>query len=216
VGQRVYALGNPFGLGRTLSTGIISSMDRLVRRRTGDRRPQQIIQIDAAINPGSSGGPLLDSHARMIGMNFAIATKTGESAGVGFAIPVNTIARVVPQLIQHGKVIRPDAGIAQVAETEKGLRIEGLVPGGPAEKAGLRGPRRVRQQRRQGPLVYQYSTIDRSAADVIVGLEGKPVKTGDDFLNILDGKKPGDQVVVRIIRGGREMNVTVRLEAGEG
>jgi S1-C subfamily serine protease len=215
VGQRVYALGNPFGLQRTLSTGIISSLERLIRSRAGDRRPQHVIQIDAAINPGSSGGPLLDSHARMIGMNFAIATKTGESAGVGFAIPINSISRVVPQLIQHGKVIRPDPGIAKVVETEAGLRIESLVPGGPAEKAGLRGPRRVRQQRRQGPLVYQYSTIDPSAADVIVGLDGKPVKTADDFLNILDSKKPGQEVTLRILRGGRELDLALRLEAGE-
>jgi S1-C subfamily serine protease len=215
VGQRVFALGNPFGLERTLSTGIISSMDRRIRRRAGDRRPQQIIQIDASINPGNSGGPLLDSHARMIGMNFAIASKSGESAGVGFAIPINTISRVVPLLIQYGKVTRPDIGITQVVQTDKGLRIESLVSGGPAEKAGLQGPRRVRQQRRQGPFIYQYSTLDRAAADVIVALEGKPLKTADEFLNILDGKRPGDVAVVRIIRAGREMDVPVRLEAGE-
>jgi S1-C subfamily serine protease len=216
VGQRVYALGNPFGLERTLSTGIISSLDRFVRSRASDRKVKQIIQIDAAINPGSSGGPLLDTRARMVGMNFAIATKTGESAGVGFAIPINTIARVVPQLIRHGKVIRPEIGIARVFETEKGLLIATLVPGGAAEKAGLHGPRRVRQQRRQGPFLYTYETMDRTAADLIVGLDGQPVKTADGFLTMLDSKQPGDQVVVRIVRGGREMNVTVRLEAGEG
>jgi S1-C subfamily serine protease len=215
VGQRVYALGSPFGLARTLSTGIISSLDRDARSRASDRKIKQIIQIDAAINPGSSGGPLLDSRARMVGMNFAIASKTGESAGVGFAIPVNTIARVAPQLIRYGKVIRPDIGIARVFETERGLLIATLTPGGPAERAGLRGPRIVRQQRRQGPLVYNYQTVDRSAADLIVGLEGKPIKTADDFLSILDAKQPGDQVVVTIVRGGRQMNVPVRLEAGE-
>jgi S1-C subfamily serine protease len=163
VGQRVYALGNPFGLDRTLSTGIVSSLDRWVPSRLNARKIKQIIQIDAAINPGSSGGPLLDSRARMIGMNFAIATKTGESAGVGFAIPINTIARIVPQLIKTGKVIRPEIGIARVYQTEKGLVIATLVRGGPAERAGLRGPRVVRQ--RQGPFIYQ--TTDRSAADPI-------------------------------------------------
>lgn len=215
VGQRVYALGNPFGLERTLSTGIISSLDRWAPSRLNARKIKQIIQIDAAINPGSSGGPLLDSRARMIGMNFAIATKTGESAGVGFAIPINTIARVVPQLIQHGKMIRPEIGIARVYQTERGLLIATLVPGGPAEKAGLRGPRVVRQQKRQGPFIYQYQTIDRSAADLIVGLDGQPVKTADDFLNLLESKQPGDQVVVTVIRGGRQVDVPVRLEAGE-
>jgi S1-C subfamily serine protease len=190
-------------------------LDRDARSRASDRKIKQIIQIDAAINPGSSGGPLLDTRARMVGMNFAIASKTGESAGVGFAIPVNTIARVVPQLVRYGKVIRPDIGIARVFETEKGLMIATLTPGGPAERAGLRGPRIVRQQRRQGPLVYNYQTVDRSAADLIVGLEGRPIKTADDFLSILDVKQPGDQVVVKIIRGGRETNVPVRLEAGE-
>src|SRR3974390_2705092 len=100
-----------------------------------------MIQIDAAINPGNSGGPLLDSHARMIGMNTAIASKTGESAGVGFAIPINTIARVVPQLIQSGHVRRPDSGIAKVYQTDHGLLIAMLVPNGPAERAGLQGPK---------------------------------------------------------------------------
>ena len=107
VGQRVFAIGNPFGLERTLTTGIISSLDRSLPGRRGRRDLKSIIQIDAAINPGNSGGPLLDSHAQMIGMNTAIASKTGESAGVGFAIPINTIHRIVPQLIQNGRVRRP-------------------------------------------------------------------------------------------------------------
>ena len=120
VGQRVFAIGNPFGLERTLTTGIISSLNRSLPGRHGRRSLRSIIQIDAAINPGNSGGPLLDSHGRMIGMNTAIASKTGESAGVGFAIPINTIARVVPQLIQNGRVRRPDSGIARVYQTDRG------------------------------------------------------------------------------------------------
>ena len=215
VGQRVYALGNPFGLERTLSTGIISSLNRtLPLRRTG-RSIKQIIQIDASINPGSSGGPLLDSRGRMIGMNMAIASTTGESAGVGFAIPVNTIARVVPQLIRSGRVTRPEIGIAKVYETEQGLLIAMLVPGGPAERAGLRGPKVVTQRRRQGPFVYDYQTVDRLAADLIVAVDAQPVRTGDDFLSIIESKQPGTEVTLTVVREGRKLNVPVRLSAAE-
>jgi len=214
VGQRVFALGNPFGLERTLSTGIVSSLDRWIPSRNG-RKIRQIIQIDAAINPGSSGGPLLDSHARMIGMNTAIASKTGESAGVGFAIPASTIARIAPQLIKSGRVIRPDAGILRVAETEQGLLVATVAPGGPAERAGLQGPRIVRRQKRQGPFIYQYQTVDPSSADLIVSVDGQPVKTREDFLSAVEAKRPGEQVVLGIIRNGREIGVPLRLDAGE-
>ncbi len=215
VGQRVYALGNPFGLERTLSTGIISSLDRWLPSRRKARTIKQIIQIDAAINPGNSGGPLLDSRGRMIGMNTAIASKTGTSAGVGFAIPVNTIARVVPQLIRTGRVIRPETGIARVYETEQGLLIDTLAPGGPAERAGLQGPRMVRRERRQGPFVYRFDQIDRTTADLIVGVDGKPIKSADDFLEIVESKRPGDTVTLSVVRAGRRMEVAVRLEASE-
>jgi S1-C subfamily serine protease len=215
VGQRVFAIGNPFGLERTLTTGIISSLNRSLPSRRGGRSLKSIIQIDAAINPGNSGGPLLDSHSRMIGMNTAIASHTGESAGVGFAIPVNTIARVMPQLIANGKVRRPDVGIARVYQTEQGLRVATLVPGGAAEKAGLHGPRIVRQQKRQGPFVYEYQTVDRSAADLIVGVDGKPIKTADEFLDAIDSKQPGDRVTLTIVRAGQSWQIPVQLEAGE-
>jgi S1-C subfamily serine protease len=215
VGQRVYAIGNPFGLERTLSTGIIANLDRTLPSRRSHRTIKQIIQIDAAINPGNSGGPLLDGHSRMIGMNTAIASKTGESAGVGFAIPVSTIARVVPQLIKNGRVIRPEIGIARVYQTDKGLLIASLVPGGPAERAGLRGPRVVTQRRRQGPFVYDSQTIDRTAADLIVAVDGQPIRKADEFLNIIESKQPGATVTVTVIRTGRETNVVVRLGAGE-
>jgi len=215
VGQKVYALGNPFGLERTLSTGIISSLDRWLPSRRGSGKIKQIIQIDAAINPGNSGGPLLDSRARMIGMNTAIASKTGTSAGVGFAIPVNTIARVVPQLIRTGRVIRPEIGIARVYETDRGLLIATLTPNGPAERAGLQGPRIIRRQKRQGPFVYEYQQIDRNSADLIVAVDGKPIKTADDFIDIIESKQPGDTVTLTVIRGGRQLQVPVRLEAGE-
>ena len=215
VGQKVYAIGNPFGLERTLSTGIISSLNRSLPNRRGGRTIKSIIQIDAAINPGNSGGPLLDTHGRMIGMNMAIASKTGESAGVGFAIPINTIARVVPQLISGGRVHRPEAGIVRVLQTERGLLILVLAPGGPAERAGLTGPKVTRQQKRGpfGPI--EYVNVDRAAADLIVGVDGKPVKTGDDFLEAIESKHPGEQVIVTVIRRGQQRQIPIQLEAGE-
>ena len=215
VGQRVFAIGNPFGLERTLSTGIISSLNRSLPARHSQRMIKSIIQIDAAINPGNSGGPLLDTHGRMIGMNTAIASKSGESAGVGFAIPVNTIARVVPQLIQVGHVVRPDSGIDQVYQTDHGLLVLTVVPGGAAEKAGLQGPKIERQQKHQGPFTYEITTINRAAADLIVAVDGKPVRTGDDFLDIIEAKRPGDQVILTVIRGGKQMQIPLRLEAAE-
>lgn len=212
VGQRVFALGNPFGLERTLSTGIVSSLDRFIPSRSG-RKIRQIIQIDASINPGSSGGPLLDSRARMIGMNTAIASKTGESAGVGFAIPVSTIRRIVPQLIQDGRVIRPETGIERVIQTEQGLLIATMTPDGPAKKAGLQGPKIVRKQKRQGPFVYEYRTIDPASADMILSVDGQPIKTADDFLTVIEAKLPGQQVTLNILRNGREMQIPLTLDA---
>ncbi|MCE5267153.1 MAG: trypsin-like peptidase domain-containing protein [Planctomycetaceae bacterium] len=215
VGQRVFAIGNPFGLERTLTTGIISSLDRSLPTKRGRRSLKSIIQIDAAINPGNSGGPLLDSHARMIGMNTAIASKTGSSAGVAFAIPVNTIARIVPQLIQNGHVRRPETGIARVYQTERGLLILTLVPGGPAERAGLQGPKLEKHEKRQGPFVTTYQTVNVSTADMIVGVDGRPIKTADDFLDAVESKQPGDQVTIAVIRGGQQRDVPLRLEAAQ-
>jgi S1-C subfamily serine protease len=215
VGQRVFAIGNPFGLERTLSTGIISSLNRSLPRRNRRGTIKSIIQIDAAINPGNSGGPLLDSHGRLIGLNTAIASKTGESAGVGFAIPVNTILRIVPQLIRDGRIVRAEIGIVRVYETERGLLIYALTPGGPAHQAGLQGPKVIRRKKRQGPFIYEYRTIDRSAADLIVAIDDKPVRTADELLTIIESKAPGDEVVVTVIRDGKQKRITVRLEAEE-
>ncbi len=215
VGQRVFAIGNPFGLERTLTTGIISSLNRSLPARHSSRTIKSIIQIDAAINPGNSGGPLLDARARMIGMNTAIASKTGESAGVGFAIPVNTLLRIIPQLIDNGRVVRADIGIGRVYSTDKGLLIASLEPDGPAEKAGLQGPKLIRRREQQGPVVYEYRTLDRSAADLIVAVDGKPVNSIDDFLTLLDAKQPGDKVTVTVIRDGKKLDVPVRLGAEE-
>jgi S1-C subfamily serine protease len=215
VGQRVFAIGNPFGLERTMSTGIVSSLDRSLPSRRGPRPMKSIIQIDAALNPGSSGGPLLDSHARMIGMNTAIATnKTDQSAGVGFAIPVNTIARIVPQLIQNGRVKRPDAGIVKVFQTDKGLLIALMSPNGPAQRAGLQGPRIEEKQQRQGPFIVRSRTPNWAAADMIVAVDGQPIKTAEDFLNTVEVKQPGQQVVITVVRAGQQIDVPLTLGSG--
>ena len=207
VGMKVFAIGNPFGLERTMTTGIISSLNRSLQV-TRDRSIKSIIQVDAAVNPGNSGGPLLDSHGRLIGVNTAIASRTGQSAGVGFAIPSNLIARVVPQLIRHGRVIRPDSGIENVYEIKDGLLVIRMTPGGPAEKAGLRGPRVTRTRR--GPLIIERT--DRAAADLIIAVDDQSTKTVDDFLGYIESKNPGDQVVLTVIRGASEVKVPIRLE----
>ena len=208
VGMKVFAIGNPFGLERTMTTGIISSLNRSLQV-TRDRSIKSIIQVDAAVNPGNSGGPLLDSHGRLIGVNTAIASRTGQSAGVGFAIPASLIARVVPQLIRHGRVIRPDTGILRVYELDEGLLITHLAPGGPAERAGLRGPRVTRERR--GPVVLERT--DRSAADLIVAVDGQTVSSVDDFLGYVESKAPGDSVSLVVLRG--DSNVTIELRLGD-
>jgi S1-C subfamily serine protease len=214
VGQKVCAIGNPFGLERTMTVGIISSLNRTLQSKTG-RTMKSIIQIDAALNQGNSGGPLLDSRGRLIGMNTAIASRTGENTGVGFSIPVNSIHRVVPQLIANGRVIRPDIGISRVYQTERGLIIATLAPGGPAEQAGLRGFRVIRERRRQGMFVYEETRIDRDYADLIVAVDGVRVKTADDLLSAIERKEPGDEVTVSVIRDGAPMNVRVVLGASD-
>ena len=206
VGMRVFALGNPFGLERTLTTGIISSLNRSLQIH-GNWKIKSIIQIDAAINPGSSGGPLLDSHGRLIGINTAIATTSGQSSGVGFAIPVSLISRVVPQLLKNGRVIRPESGIDKVYQTEKGLLVAEMRPNGPAERAGLRGPKITKSRR--GPFVLNRE--DRSAADLIVAIDDQKVVTADDFLGYIEGKQPGDEVRLTIVREGRRITIPLQL-----
>ena len=210
VGMKVFAIGNPFGLERTLTTGIISSINRSLQIR-GDRTIKSIIQIDAAINPGNSGGPLADAHGRLIGMNTAIASATGQSAGVGFAIPINLIARIVPQLIEKGKVIRPEIGISRVFQTEHGLLVAQLTPGGPAEKAGMKGPQVIRKRR--GPFVFE--RVERNTADLIIEVDSKVIKTADDFLSIIETRNPGDVVILTVVRDGKETRVAVRLTSSD-
>jgi S1-C subfamily serine protease len=215
VGQRVYAIGSPFELERTFTTGIVSSLNRTLPSRRQPRVMKSIIQIDAAMNPGNSGGPLVDTSAQVIGMNTAIASRTGQNTGVGFAIPVNRIKRVIDDLIRFGKVSRPDIGIFEVVQTEQGLLIRSLVPGGPAEQAGLRGFRVVRRRERQGFFNIERKMIDPGAADLITGVDGTPIQTADDFLSLVETKKPGDEVVLTVVRAGRAIQVPVRLAAGE-
>jgi S1-C subfamily serine protease len=216
VGQHVYAIGNPLGLERTMTVGIVSSLNRTLPSRNG-RIMKQIIQIDAALNRGNSGGPLLNSRGQLIGMNTAIASPSGagENIGIGFAIPVNTINRVVPQLLEHGRVIRADIGITRVYQTGVGLVIATMAPGGPAEQAGLRGFRVVRQQRRRGAFIYEETQIDRSYADLILAVDGKKVTTVDDLLSAVESKKPGETVRVTVLREDREIDVTVVLGESE-
>jgi S1-C subfamily serine protease len=214
VGQIVYAIGNPFGLERTMTTGIISSLNRSLPSKAG-RTMKSIIQIDAALNRGNSGGPLIDSRGRLIGMNTAIASSTGENTGVGFAIPVDTIKRVAAQLVTSGKVIRPEAGISRVLVTEQGLVVATVVPDGPADRAGVRGFKVVREQKRRGPFVYEERRIDRSEADTIVAVDGQRVTTADSFLTLIEQHRPGDQAILTVFREGNLVEVPLTLGSAE-
>ena len=202
IGQRVYAIGNPFGLDGTFTDGIISSLGRQIESVT--RRPiRDVIQTNAAINPGNSGGPLLDSAGRLIGVTTAILSPSGVSAGIGFAIPVDEVNRIVPELIRHGKVVRPDLGVQLADDTwSKAHGIEGVMlwwvqPEGPAGRAGLKGIRRARQ----GVL----------AGDIIVAVDGKPVKNRGDLYSLLEAHAVGDGVKLTIKRGGETQEVEVVL-----
>lgn len=206
VGMKVFAIGNPFGLHRTMTTGIVSSLNRTLPISKA-RSIKSVIQIDAAINPGNSGGPLFDSQGRLIGMNTAIASRTGQNSGIGFAIPSNLLKRVVPELLQHGRVLRPDAGIVEVLQTEEGLRVLRLDPEGPAAKAGILGPSIRRRQ--SGIVVWQFE--DRGAADLIVGVNGKKTVKVDEFLSEIESHRPGDTVTLLILRNEQPMKVKIVL-----
>ncbi|MBP89262.1 MAG: serine protease [Planctomycetaceae bacterium] len=215
VGQKILAIGNPFGLERTMTVGIVSSV-RDLPSRTG-RQMKSMIQIDAALNRGNSGGPLLNTRGELVGMNTAIAnpSQTGENTGVGFSIPVNTIKRVVPELIEHGRVIRPVIGIASAFETDNGLLLIDVMPGGPADRAGLKGFEVVTQRERRGGFVYERTFVDREHADLIIAIDGTPVATKDEFRDLIESKKPGDRVVLRIVRDSRQLDVPVTLGASD-
>ncbi|GIW89161.1 MAG: serine protease [Isosphaeraceae bacterium] len=210
VGQKVLAVGNPFGLERTLTTGIISSLDRSIRAKNG-RTIKGIIQTDAAINPGNSGGPLLDTRGRVIGINTAIVSSVGQSAGIGFAVPINAITRILKPLIEQGRVIRGDLGIRRVFATRDGLFIIDMDENGPAARAGLRPIEIVIE--RFGRFYRQRP--DPDSADRIIAINGVRVRTVEDLLSEVESHAPGEEIVITTIREGRRRDVRVRLGASE-
>lgn len=206
VGQKILAIGNPFGLERTLTSGIVSSLERSLKSRNG-RTIKGIIQTDAAVNPGNSGGPLLNARGEVIGMNTAIVSQVGQSAGISFAVPINGIRRILDQLIEHGRVIRPDLGIRRYLATGKGLLVVSMVEGGPAEQAGIQG---VKVRVEQGPGFIRRS-IDPDTADLIVAVEHHRVFTLEELLTEVEKHHPGDVVRVTVVRDGKPMDIQVRL-----
>lgn len=206
VGQKVFAIGNPFGLDYSLTSGVISALDRSIPSSEG-RTIEHLIQTDAAINPGNSGGPLIDSAGRVIGMNTAIFSASGSFAGIGFAVPIDTINRVVPRLIAHGRYVRPALGVVTDRDLSRRLAeamgVDGVVvlrvqEGSPAARAGLRSA-----------IVTQGGDVAR--ADVIQAVEGRAVRTVEELLEVLDGFQVGDRVMLRIYREGETIEVGVVL-----
>jgi len=204
VGQKVLAIGNPFGLDQTLTTGVVSGLGREIKSVT-QRSIFDVIQTDASINPGNSGGPLLDSSGRLIGINTAIYSPSGANAGIGFAVPVDTVNAIVPQLLKYGKLMRPGLGINVLADQLaaqngiEGVVIVGVVPGGAAELAGLSGIRQDRNGQRLG--------------DVIVALDGVEIHRANDLFKALDTHKVGDEVEITVESDRHRRNVKVKLQA---
>lgn len=204
VGQKVFAIGNPFGLDQTLTTGIVSALGREISSANG-RTIHDVIQTDAAINPGNSGGPLLDSAGRLIGVNTAIYSPSGGSAGVGFAVPVSEVNRIVPQIIRQGRVIKPGLGVTLANESlNRRLDIEGVLiitvyPGSPAEAAGLRG-----SVRDAGGIIL---------GDIIVAVNDRKVQTYNELRDELERYEVGSNVILTVVRQGEPVPVEVMLEA---
>ena len=215
VGQRALAIGNPFGLERTVTTGVISSLRRTLDRQDSGFRIAQLIQTDAAINPGNSGGPLLDSSGKVIGINTAIFSRTGTSSGVGLAVPVDTIRKVVPKLIATGRYAHPWLGITGQTITQeikdnlqlpvdKGVLIFNVEPGGPADKAGVQGG--DREVKIDGLPIL-------TGGDILTSVQGSSVKKFDDLINFLASEtEVGDVISLKLLRGGQEREVNIRLE----
>ncbi|MDE2040644.1 MAG: trypsin-like peptidase domain-containing protein [Elusimicrobia bacterium] len=205
VGQRVIAIGNPFGLDDTLTQGIVSALGRQVVG-VGGVTIHDMIQTDAAINPGNSGGPMLDSDGKLIGMNTMIYSNSGANAGIGFAVPVEFIRRIVPQLIQYGRVVEPGIGVGVLSGAQQyqllgdvsGVVVRQVEPGSPAARAGLRGIRR--------DMTGRYRL-----GDIIVGIDGAPIHDYDELYNALDQLKVGDRVTVRTVRDGRKRRYSIVL-----
>ncbi|WNM57309.1 S1C family serine protease [Candidatus Nitrospira allomarina] len=205
VGQRVLAIGNPFGLDHTLTTGVVSALGRSIKS-VNDRTIENAIQTDAAINPGNSGGPLLNSAGELIGVNTQIVSPSGAYAGIGFAVPVDIVKRVVPQLIQYGKVIRPGLGISLIPDSIaarwgiKGLVIAKVLPGSMADKAGLQG-------------LEETKTGRIRLGDVITNINGEAIRTYDDLARLLDRHNVGDRIKLGIRRSGKEQTLSLTLQA---
>ncbi|KAL6618756.1 hypothetical protein ACP70R_033895 [Stipagrostis hirtigluma subsp. patula] len=205
VGQKVYAIGNPFGLDHTLTTGVISGLRREISSAATGRPIQDVIQTDAAINPGNSGGPLLDSSGNLIGVNTAIYSPSGASSGVGFSIPVDTVGGIVDQLIKFGKVTRPILGIKFAPDQSveqlglSGVLVLDAPPNGPAGKAGLQATKRDGY----GRLIL---------GDIITSVNGTKVTNGSDLYRILDQCKVGETVTVEVLRGDHKEKIPVVLE----
>jgi S1-C subfamily serine protease len=209
VGQKVFAIGNPFGLDWTLTTGIVSALDRTLAGEAGGPTIDHLIQTDAAINPGNSGGPLLDSAGRLIGINTAIYSPSGASAGIGFSVPVDTVMRVVPQLIKTGKYIRPALGIEvdeqlnarlQMLTGRRGVFVLRVTPGSAAHKAGLIG--------------VEVGPQGISPGDRIDSIDGRAVDDVAQLLARLDDKAVGDVVILSVDRAGTSREVQVELQPG--
>jgi S1-C subfamily serine protease len=205
VGQKVLAIGNPFGLDQTLTTGVVSGLGREIKSVT-QHAIHDVIQTDAPINPGNSGGPLLDSSGRLIGVNTAIYSPSGASAGIGFAIPVDTVNRIVPQLIRDGKLERPGLGV-NIGSDQIGARMNidgvlvlGVAPGGAADKAGIVGT----QPSPDGSW---------QLGDTIVGIDGSAIHKQQDLYQALDDHKVGDRVKVTLMRDGQKRDVDVVLQS---
>jgi S1-C subfamily serine protease len=206
VGQKAIAIGNPFGLDNTMTTGIISALGRQIEG-IGGVTIKDVIQTDAAINPGNSGGPLLDSDGKLIGMNTMIYSNSGSSAGVGFAVPVSFIKRIVPQIIKYGKTIQPGIGVSiltpdqnkQILGRIPGVVVRDVSPNTPAARAGLLG---IRRSRATGRLML---------GDIIVGIDGVQIKDYDDLYNSLDLHKVGDTVTLNTVRDGQKSSYRLEL-----
>jgi S1-C subfamily serine protease len=204
VGQKVFAIGNPFGLDQTLTTGVVSALGREITAVTG-RTIHDVIQTDAAINPGNSGGPLLDSAGRLIGVNTAIYSPSGGSAGIGFAVPVREVNRVVPQVIRHGKMFRPGLGISLANQRlTRGLNLDGVLvlgvePGSTADKAGIRGTKQVR-----GGLIL---------GDVILAVNGKSIQDYNTLRDEIERYQVGESITLTLLRDNDRIDVPVTLEA---
>jgi S1-C subfamily serine protease len=215
VGQRAIAIGNPFGLERTVTTGVISAIGRTLSRDDSDFQLAELIQTDAAINPGNSGGPLLDSQGRVIGVNTAITSESGVNSGVGFAIPVDIVKRVVPELIDQGRYRHPWLGItggsitAELVEAadlpvETGVLIYEIEPGSPAEVAGLRGGTRQIVVSNVPLLV---------GGDIVIAIDEVTVKRFEDVVNYLASQTTvGEEVTLTVVRDGGELQIDVTLE----